>query len=226
MDTQPAWRTASHQGAREVNADAVAATNGVVALADGVGDHTAAAHAALLATTAAVGVPAVAGPRAALSAAHEALTSGDCVLVVAQPAAGGGYRIGWVGDARAYAWDGDELRQLTTDHTLAQYVRDHGGNVTPRMEHVVTASVHTAPAHRYGITETSATSLVLTTDGVHKTLTHEAMTTILRHSSNPAEALVQAAHVAGAKDNATAVVLTGAPSPVTLLPTSPLLLAA
>lgn len=227
MDTQPAWRTASHQGFRVVNADAVAAANGVVALADGVGDTMTAAHAALLATTAAAGVPAIAGPHAALSAAHDAVTAGDCVLVVAQPITDGGYRIGWVGDVRAYAWDNGELRQLTRDHTLAQYFRDHGGDVTPRMEHLVTTSVHTATANRYGVTETSATSLVLTTDGVHKTLTHDAMTTILRHSPDPAEELVRAAHVAGATDNATAVVITGAPSPATpLLPTVPLQLAA
>jgi hypothetical protein len=212
MDTRPAWRTASDRGTREVNADAVAAADGVVALADGVGDNTTAAHAALAATTAAVGVPAMAGPAAALAAAHEAVTSGDCVLVVAQPF-GGGYRIGWVGDVRAYAWDGSELRQLTKDHTLAQYFRDHGGDITPRMEHLVTASVHTAPENRYGTTETSAQSLVLTTDGIHRTLTHEAMTAILCHATNPAATLVEAAHKAGASDNATAVVLTGTAAP-------------
>jgi hypothetical protein len=225
MQTRPAWRTASHQGDREVNADAVAAANGIVALADGIGDDLTAAHAALLATTAAVRVPAAAGPGAALSAAHDAVTIGDCVLVVAQPF-GGGYRIGWVGDARAYAWNGTELRQLTKDHTLAQYFRDHGEDVTPRMEHLVTTSVHTAPATRYGTTETSATSLVLTTDGVHKTLTDETMATILRTAANPAEALVRAAHQAGASDNATAVVLTGVPSPATPLPTRPIPVAA
>jgi protein phosphatase len=136
------------------------------------------------------------------------------VLLVAQPFEGG-YRIGWVGDVRAYAWDGTSLRQLTTDHTLAQYFRDHGGEVTPRMEHVVTTSVHTAPETRYGTTETSATSLVLTTDGVHKTLTAEAMATILVTAENPADALVRAAHKAGGRDNATAVVLTGALNPAT-----------
>jgi protein phosphatase len=225
MDTQRAWRTASHQGARQVNADAVATAGGVVALADGIGDNTLGAHAALAATTAAVGVPAMAGPAAALSAAHDAVLAGDCVLVVAQPF-DGGYRVGWVGDARAYAWNGHELRQLTTDHTLAQYFRDHGEDVTPRMEHLVTASVHTAPANRYGVTETSATTLVLTTDGVHKTLTHEAMTSIMRHASNPERSLVEAAHNAGARDNATAVVLAAAPSPATALPTLPLSVAA
>jgi protein phosphatase len=144
---------------------------------------------------------------------------------VAQPF-GGGYRLGWVGDVRAYAWNGFELRQLTKDHTLAQYFRDHGEEATPKMEHVVTTSVHTAPTTRYGTTETSATTLVLTTDGIHKTLTDETMTAILRDADNPAEALVQAAHNAGARDNATAVVLTGAPSPATPLPTRPLPVAA
>lgn len=225
MQTRPAWRTASHQGTREVNADAVATANGIVALADGIGDDLTASHAALLATAAAVQVPAAAGPEAALSAAHDAVTVGDCVLVVAQPF-GGGYRIGWVGDARAYAWNGSELRQLTKDHTLAQYFRDHGEDVAPRMEHLVTASVHTAPAARYGTTETSATCLLLTTDGIHKTLPPEAMENILRHARNPAEALTQAAHQAGATDNATAVVLTGVPSPATPLPTRPIPMAA
>jgi hypothetical protein len=225
MEIQPAWRTASHQGGRAVNADAVAACGGVVALADGIGDDLTAAHAALLAANAAVAVPAVAGPVAALSAAHEALTAGDCVLVVAQPFEGG-YRIGWVGDARAYAWDGTTLRQLTTDHTLAQYFTDHGGEVTPRMAHVVTTSVHTASANRYGTTETTATSLLLTSDGVHKTLTREAMAAVLRTAQNPAEALVQAAHEAGARDNATAAVLTGAPRPANPMPTRPFPVAA
>ncbi|HYQ64519.1 serine/threonine protein phosphatase [Actinophytocola sp.] len=225
MDTQAAWRTASHQGSRDVNADAVAAAGGIVALADGIGDDLTAAHAALQAATAAVGVPAVAGPTAALEAARKAVATGDCVLVVAQPF-GGGYRIGWVGDVRAYAWDGVNLRRLTRDHTLAQYFRDHGEEVTPRMEHLVTTSVHTATASRYGTTETSAASLVLTTDGVHRTLSDEAMATILRHASNPAEALVQAADAAGTRDNATVVVLTGAPSPANPMPTRPLPMAA
>jgi protein phosphatase len=202
-----------------VNADAVATAGGVVALADGVGDSTDAARAALAAVTAAVHVPALAGPIAALSAAHTAVRAGDCVLVVAQPYAGG-YHIGWVGDVRAYAWDGVALWQLTTDHTLAQYVRDRGGRVEPRMEHQVTTSVRTAAPDDYGLTSTGAPTLLLTTDGVHKTLTHQEMTAVLRSSADPAEALVAAAEAAGTRDNTTAVVLSRAPLPA--LPTTPL----
>lgn len=223
MQPQPIWRTAGQQGPRSVNADAVATAGGVVALADGVGDSMEAARAALAAATAAVHVPALAGPIAALSAAHEAVVDGDCVLVVAQPYAGG-YHIGWVGDVRAYAWDGVDLWQLTSDHTLAQYFRDRGGRVEPRMEHLVTTSVRTAVPDDYGLTSTGAANLLLTTDGVHKTLTHEAMTAILRTAFDPAEALVAAAIAAGTKDNTTAVMLSRTPAPA--LPTTPLTIAA
>jgi protein phosphatase len=217
MDTQLAqtMHTAGHQGTRTVNADAVASSRGVVALADGIGDNASAAHAALAAATAAVSVPAAAGVPAALIAAREAVRTGDAVLVVAQPCRGG-YRIGWVGDVRAYAWDGAALRQLTRDHTLAQYFRDHGEPVTARMEHLVTTSVRTATPDRFGSTETAATGLLLTSDGVHKTLSDERMTDILRYAPNPAEALIQAAVAAGARDNATAVVLTPTATPATL----------
>jgi hypothetical protein len=220
MQPLPTWRTASTRGPRTVNADAVATYGGVVALADGVGDSTEAAQAAQAAVAAAVRVPAVAGPVAALSSARRALPAdGDSVLVVAQPYAGG-YHIGWVGDVRAYAWDGVDLWQLTRDHTLAQYVRDTGGQVLPRMEHLVTTSVRTAEPTHYGLTATGTPNLLLTTDGVHKTLTHEEMTDVLRTAANPADALVAAALTAGTKDNTTAVMLSRAPAPA--LPTTPL----
>ena len=230
MQPQPAWRTAGRQGPRSVNADAVATAGGVVALADGVGDSVEAARAAQTAVTAAVRVPALAGPVAALSAAHDAvsgsLTAGDCVLVVAQPYAGG-YHIAWVGDVRAYAWDGVALWQLTSDHTLAQYFRDRGGRVEPRMEHLVTTSVRTAATDDYGLTSTGAANLLLTTDGVHKTLTHEAMAAVLRTATDPAEALVAAAVAGGTKDNTTAVMLSRAAAlPTTPLPTTRLPVAA
>lgn len=212
MRPQPIWHTVSRQGPRTVNADAVAMSNGVLALADGVGDSVEAARAALAAADAAVRVPPVAGPVAALSAARDAITDGDCVMVVAQPYAGG-YHIGWVGDVRAYAWDGVDLWQLTSDHTLAQYVRDRGGQVAPHMEHLVTTSVGTSAATEYGLASTGTANLLLTTDGVHKTLTHDAMTSVLRVATDPAAALVLAALAEGTKDNTTAVMLSSAPAP-------------
>ncbi|GAB2988042.1 protein phosphatase 2C domain-containing protein [Amycolatopsis acidiphila] len=211
----PIWQTASAQGPRAVNADAVAAyadpaTQQVVfALADGVGDASGAAHAARLAATAAAHTPAAEGPVQALLAAQEAVradpSAGDCVLVVALPF-DGGYRVGWVGDARAYVWTGAGLTQVTKDHTLAQYFRDHGQPPAPRMEHVVTTSVRTAGATEFGRAEISSPAgLLLTSDGVHKTLSLATMAELLRRPANSAEALTGAAIAAGGSDNATAL---------------------
>lgn len=37
------------------------------------------------------------------------------------------YQIAWVGDSRAYLWDGHHLRQLSHDHTYVQLLVDSGG---------------------------------------------------------------------------------------------------
>jgi serine/threonine protein phosphatase PrpC len=226
MNAEPrasTWHTASVKGTRTHNADAVASNAGpaglVVALADGIGDHRGAARAALVAASAAVRAPLSGGPVAALAAAQEAVMvdpeASDCVLVLAQPTAFS-YQIAWVGDVRAYAWTGTDLHQVTTDHTLAQYFRSRGVPVTPRMEHTVLTSIRTAtPAHFGHTTLPTPASLLLTTDGVHRTLARPAMAELLRYAADPAAALVAAANDAGVTDNATAVLLDHAHLPPT-----------
>ncbi|GAB3581514.1 serine/threonine protein phosphatase [Amycolatopsis endophytica] len=218
----PVWGTATARGPRSVNADATAAytdpsTGEVVfALADGVGDEQSAARAARIAVSTAVQVPASQGPAAALAAAQRAVRAssggGDCVLVVASPF-DGGYRVSWVGDVRAYAWNGDSLRQLTKDHTLAEYFRDRGHTPAPTMEHLVTTSVRTARLEEVGHAEAvGPAGLLLTSDGVHKVLTRSAMAELLRVPPQGAQALVDAALAAGGHDNATALMAEFAPS--------------
>ncbi|MEV7094058.1 serine/threonine protein phosphatase [Amycolatopsis sp. NPDC051045] len=210
----PRWHTASAQGPRSLNADAVgayAAAGGpgiAFALADGVGDDPAAARAARTAAAAAARTPVHKGPVEAVLAAQRAVreqTLGDAVLVVAMPAEHGGYRIAWVGDARAYAWDGTTLSRLTTDHTLAEFFRARHQPVTPRMEHVVTTSVRTAEAHEIGTAETTAAGLLLTSDGVHKPLTGTGIRAVLAQPGAGAAELVEAALARGGSDNATAL---------------------
>lgn len=212
----PHWHTASAQGPRKLNADAVgayAAAGGagiVFALADGVGDHPSAARAARTAASAAartpVGQGAVKAVLAAQRAIHDLGGTGDCVLVVAVRT-DKGYHLAWVGDARAYAWDGYTVRQVTKDHTLAQYFRDHDQPVTPRMEHVVTTSVRTAGEHEIGTATVATGGLLLTSDGVHKTLSGATMLDILGMADRAATELVRTAISIGGSDNATAIVV-------------------
>ncbi|MBV9846983.1 MAG: protein phosphatase 2C domain-containing protein [Kutzneria sp.] len=214
------WDTASWRGRRTVNADAVASrydpVNGesVFAVADGVGDTPEAANAAQLAANAAVETTARDGVIKAILAARQAVASGtgDCVLVVAMPFAdrtGGGYRIAWVGDCRAYLWDQRTLRLLTTDQTVAAYLRSRGRPTTVRMEHIVTNTVATTTVDRIGWTQvrTADAGLLLATDGVHKIVpTFMAHRELLR-AEQPAHALTRVAAMLGGRDNATALVV-------------------
>ncbi|MBM7773358.1 protein phosphatase [Actinokineospora baliensis] len=209
------WHLAGTQGKRRFNADAAASgTIGdtlVLALADGIGDTPEAAMAARVATAAAttVGWSPLEGVLAAQRAVR-ALPTGDCVLVVAH-ATPGGYRVAWVGDTRAYTWDGS-LTQLTTDHTVAQYFASRGVAVAARLANVVTASVRTVEAGAIGAVDTyRCATLVLTTDGVHKGLSVERMGA-LAGREDAAAALVAAA---GSADNATAIVVSGCAGAVT-----------
>jgi serine/threonine protein phosphatase PrpC len=223
------YGTATRQGTRSVNADAVATnrdpnTPGLsVAIADGVGDTQAAAHAAELAADVAAQTAFRYGPAAAILTAKAALDrwlptqavggGGDTVLVtaVAQTVIGGGFTVSWVGDCRAYSWDGHQLVMLTTDQTMAQYFRSRGRASTPRMEHIVTNSVRTTLPDDIAHTAThGAGRLILTTDGVHQVLTAAQLSEIMLQADSPAataEQLVGAAMRCGGHDNATALVI-------------------
>lgn len=226
------WGTATRTGPRDINADGVSvchdATNdGVVfAIADGIGDTVAAANAAELAVRVAATTPITAGPSGAILAAQRALaawrptrrdeTMGDCVLLVAMPRsdlAGDGYAIAWAGDCRAYHWDAAGLEQLTVDHTLAEYFRARKQFVTPRMEHIVTSTARTAEPDSIAQTtvRTGRSRLLLSTDGLHKTLGAGRIRDILsRDDMTPTEhaaALVDSAERYGSTDNVTAIVI-------------------
>ncbi|WP_436497374.1 PP2C family protein-serine/threonine phosphatase [Actinokineospora sp. HUAS TT18] len=210
------WHTWSERGARRTNADAVASFADPVtgrvafALADGIGEDGTAARLAAAAAVRSAGQ----GADVAIAAARSAVTTGDCVLVLAVPMpTGQGYEIAWLGDARAYAVVDDTVIQLTTDHTLAQYFRDRGTPATPRMEHLVTASLRTAKPEQLGhIAVPTPAFLVLTSDGVHRHVDQPTMAHILRYAADPAAELVRRAIAAGATDNATALVVHCAPA--------------
>jgi serine/threonine protein phosphatase PrpC len=217
------WDTASRQGGRRFNADAVGASKDatgrvVFALADGIGDDMWAGEAARVASDVAVRTSSLAGPVEAVLAAQRAVqalnTGADCVLVVAM-----GDQIAWVGDVRAYGWDGEQLVQLTTDQTVAEYFRARDAIPSPRMEHVVTNSLRTTRPDQIGhVTARNCTTILLSSDGVHKTVAPQTIEAILAESEttthNQVSTLVDTAMVLGGQDNATACLVTTA-SPTT-----------
>ncbi|MEV4123528.1 protein phosphatase 2C domain-containing protein [Nocardia sp. NPDC049707] len=218
----------STRGRRSLNADAFATytdpTVGRTAfvVADGVGDNLAAARAARTVASTAARIGAGYGALAGVVAAQQELLrqfpeqQADSVLVIAVlPAADqpdGPCDIAWVGDCRAYRWNGRVLHQITTDHTVAEYMRAKGVRPAHRMDHLVTTSARTASPEVIGraATGSSRGRLLLSTDGVHKRLDMVAIKSILvagRTAANTAETLVDNALQAGSTDNATALVV-------------------
>ncbi|MEU6642142.1 protein phosphatase 2C domain-containing protein [Saccharomonospora sp. NPDC046836] len=228
LTVRTTYDTASDRGPRDLNADAVAAhtdeSTGRMAfvVADGVGDQLLAARAArLVAETAAVAAARSGALNGLLQAQQELhrqfpQAEADCVLVVAVlPPAGSTEEVGdvaWVGDCRAYRWNGRVLHQITVDHTLAEFWRLHGVTPAPRLEHLVTDSARTAKTTDIGRARIGAgpARLLLSTDGVHKSLDLVQLKDILAEpftATRAATALVTAARTFGSRDNATAMVI-------------------
>jgi serine/threonine protein phosphatase PrpC len=213
---RPTTGSASDRGRRRHNADALAvraARGGLgVAVADGIGDNAAAVEAAHVAANVAAWTAAGSGALDALLAAREALTgSGDAVLVVAALRPGQG-EIAWVGDCRAYHFDGARVRHLTSDQTMAEAVRNAGASPPPRWEHIVTQSVRSASAGTAGRAEVPAGlgRLAFVTDGVHRELSDAEFAAVLGHARDVAVAarqLTDLALLAGGGDNASATVV-------------------
>ncbi|MRH87892.1 serine/threonine protein phosphatase [Nocardia sp. SYP-A9097] len=222
----------SRVGRRTINADAVAtftdARLGRTAfvVADGVGDHLAAARAARLVARTASRVAVVHGARAGILAAQQELlrelpeAAADSVLVVAVLPAGGWpdapCDIAWVGDCRAYRWNGRVLHRITTDHTVAEYFHSRGHAPMPGMAHLVTTSARTVDPAAIGQASTGSSTgrLLLCSDGVGKKLDMMAIKSILAEgdsAGSTAEALVEAALAADGTDNTTTLVVDAHP---------------
>ncbi|MFD5827903.1 PP2C family protein-serine/threonine phosphatase [Lentzea sp. NPDC060358] len=196
---------ASDRGPRTYNADAYAYGRRTFVVADGVGDSGAAAEAAQAAAQAAA---LLTDPVAAILAAGDALQvhTGDAVIVVATARPDGGFDVAWAGDARAYAMNGEDLVQLTTDHTVGEYFRERGIVAEKRMDHVVTNTVRHATRENIGRAATRAPRLALVSDGVSGPLGHDGIDAVLSGQAT-AGRLVRAALYAGGTDNATALVV-------------------
>ncbi|GLZ28123.1 hypothetical protein Lesp02_03130 [Lentzea sp. NBRC 105346] len=218
----------SDQGPRQHNADAYAVhvddtrNRAAWAVADGIGDNEHAAEAAAIAANAAVRAAVQTGAvDAVLAAGHEVhdYQIADTVLVVAAalpPEDGGGYDVAWVGDCRAWQWNGTTLTQLTVDHTQGQLYRDCGNPalaaIADAYDHVVMTTVATATVDDIGHTRTTGPHqrLLLASDGVSKPLPASSIARTMRtfgHQLAIASRLVHAARFHNGSDNATALAI-------------------
>lgn len=118
-----------------------------------------------------------------------------------------------VGDSRAYFTDGDELIQITRDHSMVQELYESGeiskeeANVHPR-KNIITKAVGVFETLSYDYNEVqmkSGAKLLLCTDGLTNMISDEEIHSII--NENSAEKLVDAAVKAGGSDNVTAVLI-------------------
>jgi PPM family protein phosphatase len=194
-------------------------------VADGVGDHLLAARAARLSARTAATAAVRHGAHGGLLCAQRELLrqfdqeQADAVLVVAVlppvDSAEEVADIAWVGDCRAYRWNGRVLHQITVDHTLAQFWRTRGVTPPPHTDHIVTDSVRTATSSDIGRASAGPGRLLLSTDGVHKLLDLVQIKRILADgvtAGETANALVTHATTLGSTDNATALVVDRLPA--------------
>lgn len=218
---------ATREGTAEDNADAARVyelAGGTVgaAVIDGIGHgpHTS-ATAPLLAEVAAR-IAAQRGPLAGLlTAGHLVADPGvdgeeaDAVAVALQLRPDDYPVVAWVGDCRAYGWDGTELRRYTDDHTVGEQLRRNGVALELAKEHdnwLKTALSRATVGTVYSV-DVLDELVVLTSDGVHDQVDHSVLEDLVReHSDDPhllADALVAAAqeNERGYRDDATAIVV-------------------
>lgn len=132
--------------------------------------------------------------------------------------ADGRWRIGHVGDSRAYLYRDGELRQLTTDHSWVGR-RVASGELTREearrhpMSSVLERALGTSRDVEVDLEEGRAEAgdlFLLCSDGLSDMLPHDELESLLAPDGDPAEAadhLVSAANRAGGRDNVTVVLV-------------------
>ncbi|MEV8600461.1 SpoIIE family protein phosphatase [Streptomyces griseoviridis] len=219
---------ATREGTAQDNADACRVyelADGTVgaAVIDGIGHGPHTSRTAPLLAEVATRIAARRGPLAGLLTAAELIADpgadgeeADAVAVAVRMYPEPGITVvNWTGDARAYGWDGERLELYTDDHTVGKQLRANGVALEIAREHDNWLRTSLARA-TIGTVYTAGIKdhvVLLTSDGVHDQIPHDAMAALVReHAADPqalADALVAAAGAdeKGYRDDATAVVL-------------------
>lgn len=223
----------SHTGrVRSANEDSYVANPqaGYWLIADGMGGHAAGDVASQLACQAcsdalAQGTSIERAIEIAHRAVRQAIEQGlgapnmGTTIVVAT-IRGNQLEIGWIGDSRAYVYNGFQLRQLSRDHSYVQSLVDMG-TITPAeaLRHpernVIMQSLGASDEKALEIGRASYTlkrndRVLLCSDGLSSELSHSQLSTLLRKHIDPNTAvaqLIDAALTAGGKDNITCAVI-------------------
>ena len=130
------------------------------------------------------------------------------------------YEIAWVGDSRAYLWDGAVLRQLTKDHSYVQHLVAEG--VISEREAAVHPARH-AVTQALGAEELDAVAvetvqgvlknnhkILLCSDGLTNEVSDDGIAAILLQEADPQQAvdrLIRQARQNGGADNITVIVV-------------------
>lgn len=239
------WRAAGASDVgrkRQGNEDAflVDEPRGIFLVADGMGGHAAGEIASAIATEAVGGTlregvdRGLAADDLALSmvdsfraadlaiarhvATHpETLGMGTTVTAMVLRA-DGTYRLGHIGDSRAYLQRDGQMAQLSRDHTWVQREVDLG-RLTPSAarkhpySHILTRALGAEPAddpELLGGELEPGDRLLLCSDGLTGMVTDRALSQILRDDAAPAERIQQMIAMAnrrGGRDNITAIIV-------------------
>jgi serine/threonine protein phosphatase PrpC len=233
LDVVTEGRGATHVGQRRHNEDAFLLDPqlGLAVVADGVGGHQAGEVASaitceVIQREVAAGHSIADGIRAANREVMSAVAlgrgkAGMASTVVVAQFRGADYELAWVGDSRAYLWDG-QLRLLTRDHSYVQTLLAKG-QITlaqarnhPRKNVIVQAvGLQEDDKLEVGINRgrlSPGQLLLLCSDGLSDVLDSPAMVEILRERQSVravCEQLVETAVQSGGRDNITVILLPG-----------------
>lgn len=128
------------------------------------------------------------------------------------------FEIVWVGDSRAYLWDGEQLTQLTRDHSLVQHMVDEGtitaaeACVHPQRNYITQAigmsELHTMEVGRVQGNLYRNNQFLLCSDGLSGEVSPAEIAEVLGLDLNEqqkADLLIQKALGNGGSDNVTVV---------------------
>ena len=216
---------------REHNEDCycVSQVLGLYVVADGMGGHASGEVASDIAvTTIEQQVSQGSGLAEAIEAAHLAIIKGVetgigkpgmGTTVVAVQLMDDAYTLAWVGDSRAYLWDG-VLSQISKDHSLVQMLLDTGqitkaeAHVHPR-KNIIYQSLGAVDGENFQVSMEQGIlykdqRMILCSDGLSDEVDDEQMSAVIEQSADNeeiAEKLVKAAIDNGGNDNVSVIVI-------------------